>query len=152
MDLLRRLPLHVGRSVIEYFDPRTSNIKFRKMTREWAERTNYHCKYKMAYIEDPDLGELPLRKPLITKRTSKTTLFLSKISKKKTHKDRYYLTFQTVEEECNSCGQPSCSGRYCDGDMFNETSYYSRFVGNSVEVALAEFYKYQLPIKVKVDK
>ena len=150
MDIIRRLPPYVGRSIVEYLDPRTSSIKFRKMTREWAEKTNYLGMYKMAYIEDPDFGEIPLQKQLRKSYTVKTTLFLSKISKKKEQKDRYYLTFQTIEEECDSCGSPSCNGMYCRGQMHNDTFYTSKFIGHSMEVALAEFDKYT-PTETRID-
>ena len=110
--------------------------------------TNYNYKYQLAENINIKLSTSKYRfkeskfwvnKLEQSEDFSKNKLLLSRICKKN-EKHRYYITKETIMEECDVCLSYNCSGRYCRGQVHKQIIYTSKYMGNDLFKTLFYFY------------
>lgn len=150
MEIIRQLPPYISRDVVKYLVPERqqidiNNVTFKKMTRDMPmiEDTNYCTRYELAR---DNTGNFLTRQIYKSKEGNDTRdAFLSRIVKKN-GKHRYYLTFLELYQGCTGCGSVTCginTGCRSSGYIHIESSYWSLFIGDDLDEALAIFFTHK---------
>ena len=120
---IKKMPLYLGREIFSFLVLDGNLVSFKRCS-VFADETNYHNKYEMAFI--------------FNERLTNNSFFLSRIYKKN-GKHRYYITTITYGTYCDSCGESNCKSDYC-GRLISEEYYSSKYICSNLDEAVLQFY------------